>query len=149
MNVENMLLVVLAALTLYNLGVQAYIHFEAYPLLAYVGKSEFTQYLAEYEKRLTLPLLLPYVLTLLTNLVVIFIHHDDVPVIGLILAFVLNLAVSLGTLFVATPVYERVKTSTNVAADMKPLMKINLGRLLLSLAAGLVVLYLLLTLMPD
>lgn len=145
MTLEWILFVVLVALVLYNNGVQAYIHFEAYPLIAFVGKAESGAYLAEYERRLTIPLLLPYGVTMLCNLALIFVHPDNLSVVGVIAAFVLNMAVAVTTMVVATPVYNRIKASGANAADMSRLMSINLVRLLLSTASSLLVLALLLT----
>ena len=87
--------IVLVVTTFFSNGVQAYIHFEAYPLIPLVGKSEFPAYIKEYESRLTVPLVLPYVLTLLSNLVLIFTRPGTLSLISVIVAFVLNLAVSI------------------------------------------------------
>jgi hypothetical protein len=145
MTTDDLLLVILVALTLYNNGVQAYIHFEAYPLLAFVGRGEFAQYLAEYEKRLIIPLLLPYGLTVLANIAVIFIRDVNLPVLGVIVTLILNLAVAAVTVVLATPIYNRVKQAEDAATELKNLMNINWLRLLLSTASSLVILYLLLT----
>ena len=148
MSLGIILFVVLVALTLFSNGVQAYIHYEAYPLFSNVGKADFAAYLAEYEKRLTIPLLLPYGLTVLSNLILIFVRPDNLSVIGVIFALLLNLAVAVTTAVVATPVYNRVKAAGQAAReDMSQLMRINLLRLLLSTASSLVVLALLFTLL--
>src|SRR5579859_758697 len=97
------LFVALVALTLFSNGVQAYIHYEAYPLFAYVGKADFAAYIAEYEKRLTIPLLLPYGLTILSNLILIFVRPDKLSVVGVIIALLLNLALAATTMLIAIP----------------------------------------------
>jgi hypothetical protein len=149
MSPGSILFVVLVALTLFSNGVQAYIHFEAYPLLSKVGKPDFAAYIADYEKRLTVPLLLPTGLTVLSNLVLIFVHPVSLSVIGVIVALLLNLAVPVTTATVAAPVYNRVKAAGQAAGeDMSQLMRINLLRLLLSTASSLVILALLITLLP-
>lgn len=148
MALELILFVILIALVLFNNGIQAYIHFEAYPLFARVGKADFAAYLAEYERRLTIPLMLPFGLTVLSNLALLFIRPAGLPVIGVIVALVLNLAVAATTVVLATPVYNRIKAAGQAApAEMSRLMTINLLRLLLSTAASLTVLILLLTLL--
>lgn len=148
MTIELVLFVIVVALTLFNNGVQAYIHFEAYPLLRRVGKSEFAAYLGDYEARLTIPLMLPYGLTVLSNLALLVIRPEPVPLVGVIVALVLNIAVAVVTITLATPVYGRVKQAQQAGgADMDSLMNINLLRLLLSTAASLTLLYLLLTLL--
>jgi hypothetical protein len=148
MTIELVLFVIVVALTLFNNGVQAYIHFEAYPLLRRVGKSEFAGYLGDYEARLTIPLMLPYGLTVLGNLALLVIRPEPLPLVGVILALVLNIAVAVVTITLATPVYGRVKQAQQAGgADMDSLMNINLLRLLLSTAASLTLLYLLLTLL--
>lgn len=149
MSLGNLLLVILVAATLFSNGVQAYIHYEAYPLFANVGKSEFAAYIGEYEKRLAIPLLAPYGITILANLILIFVRPANVSVIGVIIALLLNLSVAIVTMRVATPVYEKMKASgTAIGADMKQLMSINLIRLVLSSIASLVVLGLLLGQLP-
>jgi hypothetical protein len=136
---STVLFVLLVALVLYNNGVQSYIHFEAYPIFAAVGKDELNNYIAEYEKRLTIPLLAPYGLTLLINILLLFFRVEGVPLIGIIVVLILNLAVALVTLFVATPVYNRVKESG--LDEMPRLMNINLLRLIISTASSVVLLY--------
>ena len=149
MSLGSILFVVLVALTLFSNGVQAYIHFEAYPLLAKVGKADFAAYIADYEKRLTVPLLLPTGLTALSNIALIFVHPVNLSVIGVIIALLLNLAVPVTTGTAAAPVYNRVKAAGQAAGDdMSQLMRINLLRLLLSTASSLVVLALLVAIMP-
>lgn len=138
------LFLVVLALTLYNNGVQAYIHFEAYPLIALVGKAERTAYLTEYERRLAVPLLLPYGLTLLSNLALVFMGPAQIPVMGVVVLLALNMAVAMVSVILATPVYNRIKAAEQVnPADMSHLMGINLLRLLISTASSLVVLALL------
>jgi len=103
MTIELVLFVIVVALTLFNNGVQAYIHFEAYPLLRRVGKSEFAGYLGDYEARLMIPLMLPYGLTVLSNLALLVIRPEPVPLVGIIVALVLNIAVAVVTITLATP----------------------------------------------
>ena len=146
MLIENVLFVLLVALILFNNGVQAYIHFEAYPLFAYAGKETISTYISEYEKRLTIPLLAPYALTLVVNLLLLFFRSEQMSLIGLIIVFILNISVATVTMVVATPVYNRIKESG--LDEMPRLMTINLLRLLLSTASSVVVLYLLLQLLP-
>jgi len=144
MTVEIAVFLVLVATTFINLGVQMYIHWEAYPLLAYVGKSEFAAYIAEYERRLAVPLLLPYALSLITAIIALIAPPDQVSRVILGIAFLLNLAVSMVTMMVAAPVYEAHKKAGSVtSAGLADLMRINLLRLALTLLSGLVILYLL------
>ena len=149
MSLASIVFIVLAVTTFFSNGVQAYIHFEAYPLIPFVGKSEFATYIKEYENRLTVPLVVPYVLTLLSNLVLIFTRPGNLSIIVVIVAFVLNLAVSVVTLQLATPIYNRIKQAGEAApAEMEQLMRINLIRLVLSSVSSLVVIYMLFTLLP-
>ena len=130
MAIEWLLFVVLVVVTLINQGVQIYIHFEAYPLLGYVGKAEFAEHIKQYEKRLTVPLMLPYVITLLSNIALIFIRPEIVPLIGIILLLVLNVSVAGVTMGVATPVYNRIVQAGEAKGEnMTKLMQINLLRL--------------------
>jgi hypothetical protein len=140
--------IVLAATTFFSNGVQAYIHYEAYPLFTSVGKAEFTNYLKEYETRLTIPLVVPYVLTLLSNLLLIFIHPTNLSVVAVVIAFLLNLAVSIVTIRLATPIYNPIKQNGATAAEMEQLMRINLVRLVLSTISSVVVIYMLWVLLP-
>lgn len=150
MSLELILFVALIALIFYNNGIQAYIHFEAYPLLRQVGKSEFSSYLSEYEGRLTIPLMLPYGLTLLSNLALLAARPAGIPLGGVIVTLILNLAVAVTSGVLATPVYNRVKSAGQASGDdMSRLMNINLLRLLLSTASSAVALYLLLTLLSS
>lgn len=146
MAVEWILFVFLLVVMLINQGVQMYIHFEAYPLLGFVGKNEFGEYLKQYEKRLFVPLMLPYILTVLSNIALIFIRPEIVPVIGVIVLLVLNIAVAGVTVMVATPVYNRIAQAGEAKGDdMAKLMQINLIRLgltTLSSAVLTVILYL-------
>jgi hypothetical protein len=146
MDIGNLLYVVLVGLILYNNGVQAYIHYEAYPLIPFVGKGEFATYMTEYEKRLTIPLLAPYGLTLLANIALLFTQPAGISVISIIILLVVNMAVAVVTMVVATPVYNQLKAGEAV---MPRLMTINLLRLVLSTVSSVVVLYLLFTIMPS
>ena len=126
-----------------NLGVQAYIHFEAYPLIPFVGKSEFAAYIAEYEKRLMIPLLAPYAISLLANLILIFTRPDGVSVVLLIIILLVNLAVSVVTLQMATPPYNKIKQAGMVTvAGMAELMQINMIRLILTAVCALLAIFL-------
>ena len=149
MTLGVILFIVLVATTFFSNGVQAYIHYEAYPLFSSVGKPEFAAYIKEYETRLTIPLVVPYVLTLLSNLALLFAHPANLTVISVIVAFVLNLAVSVVTVMLAAPIYNRIKQAGTAApAEMEQLMRINLIRLVLSTVSSVVVIYMLVTLLP-
>jgi hypothetical protein len=149
MSLAAIVFIVLVATTFISNGVQAYIHFEAYPLIPLVGKSEFANYLSEYEKRLNIPLLLPYALTVLSNIILIFTRPGNLSVVIVIVALILNVAVSVVTLQLATPIYNRIKQAGQAApAEMEQLMRINLIRLVLSSLSSVVVIYMLLTLLP-
>ena len=142
--------IVLVVTTFVSNGVQAYIHYEAYPLIPFVGKSEFAAYIKEYESRLTIPLVVPYVLSLLSNLVLIFTRPANLSVVVVIVVFVLNLAVSVITVMLATPIYNRIKQAGTAApVEMEQLMRINLLRLVISTLSSLVIVYMLFTLLPT
>jgi hypothetical protein len=144
MTIQQVLFVILVFTTFYNNGIQFYIHQEAYPLLSLVGKAEFPAYLKAYEERLTLALLVPYGVTLLSNIALLLVGSGAISAKWLIVAFVLNLAVSIVTTFVATPVYNRVKQAGQAGGDdMAQLMRINLLRLGLTTLSSLVMVYLL------
>lgn len=136
---EYILFVVFAALVLVNNGVQAYIHFEAYPLFKYVGKGEFATYLTQYEQRLTVPLLAPYGLTVLSNLALLAVRPDDVSIISIIIVLLLNIGVAVVSVFMATPIYNRIKAAGEAGSDLDELMKINLIRLGVSTLISLIV----------
>lgn len=144
MTVEVLVFLVLLLSTLVNLGVQLYIHFEAYPLIPFVGKPEFAKYIAEYENRLAVPLLLPYAVSLLSAIIALIIPMNGMSRIGIGAAFLSNLAVAVVTLQVVTPIYERQKASGSISAEgMAELLRINWARLGLTLASGLILLALL------
>lgn len=148
MTLQLIVFIVLLFTTIYNLGVQVYIHQEAYPLIGFVGKAEFVTYLSEYEKRLTLPLLIPYALTVLSNLALIVMRPDAISLIAVIIVLVLNMAVAVVTMVIATPVYNQIKQAgTASGAEMERLMQINMIRLGLSAAASAVVVVMLITLL--
>ena len=149
MTLGVILFIVLVATTFFSNGVQAYIHYEAYPLFSSVGKSEFSAYIKEYETRLTVPLVLPTILTLLSNLALLFARPANLSIISVIVAFVLNLAVPVVTGVLAAPIYNRIKQAGEaVPAEMEQLMRINLLRLVLSTVSSVVVIYMLVTLLP-
>lgn len=132
--------IVLVLTTFFSNGVQAYIHFEAYPLIPFVGKAEFSTYLKEYEQRLTIPLLVPYGLTILSNLTLIFIHPLYLSVVWVIVALLLNIAVPLVTLRIATPIYNQIKQNgVATPSEMTRLLRVNLLRLELSTISSVVV----------
>lgn len=138
MEIESLVLIILVVVGLINQGVQMYIHFEAYPLFKFVGNPEFAIYIKQYEDRLTVPLLLPYGITVLSNIALIFLHPEPISVIAIIVLLVLNLSVAGISLQVATPIYEKIKAAgTADSADMAQLMQINLLRLGITSAASL------------
>jgi len=144
MTLPVLIFIIFVFTTFFNNAIQAYIHQEAYPLFAFVGASEFAAYLKEYERRLTLPLILPYAISLLSNLLLFFIRPASISIIWLIITFVLNLAVSVVTLRLATPVYNRIAQAGRADQDgLRELLQINLLRLGLSTLCSLIVLYLL------
>ncbi len=130
--------------TFYNNGVQAYIHLEAYPLFAFVGTQELPAYLKEYEKRLPLPLLLPYFATVLSTILLLVFRPAQLSLVWLIVVLVLTLAVTVVTVVLATPVYNRYKQAgTITSAGMHELLRINVLRLALSTLSSLIVISLL------
>jgi len=144
MTLEIILFIILLVTTFINNGVQAYIHFEAYPLLPFVGKPEFAGYLKEYERRLSLPLLLPYAFAVISNLVLLFIRRERIAIAPLVAALVLNLLVTVVTVAMATPVYNRIKANgAATPAEMQPLMRVNFLRLLFSTVSSAVIIYIL------
>ena len=150
MSLENLIFVIVLATTMVNLGVQLYIHYEAYPLFNNVGRGEFRTYLAEYERRLVMPLIVPYLITIAANIALLFLRPDGVSLIGVIVVLILNLAVSTTTQVLAAPVYNRIRQGdTAASAEMSRLMNINLLRLALSALASLVVLGLLVDLLGN
>ncbi len=150
MTLGTILFTILAATVFISNGTQAYIHFEAYPLIGYVGKPEFATYLSEYEKRLTVPLLVPYGLTVLSNIVLIFVHPLGLSVGLIIISLLLNLAVAAITMMMATPVYNELKQAGQGTPEiMARLMQINLYRLVISTVASVVVIIMMLSLIPG
>ncbi len=144
MTIEVGLVIALLVLTVFNNAVQVYIHFEAYPLFAYVGKPEFAAYLQQYEQRLTGPLLVPYGLTLLVNLALIFLRPAPIEVPLVIIALALNASVAVVTVVLATPLYNAIKQAGTTSIDAMPrLMSINLVRLVISTVSSVVALILL------
>ena len=142
---STILILVFVFTTFYSNGVQAYIHREAYPLFAFVGTEKLPAYLKEYERRLPLPLLLPYFATVLSNILLLVFRPAQLSLIWLIVALVLNIAVTMVTLVVATPVYNRYKQAGKIPSDgMRELLRINFLRLALSTLSSAVVIYLLL-----
>ncbi|GHO42172.1 hypothetical protein [Ktedonospora formicarum] len=140
----TVLFLVFVFTTFFNNGIQAYIHLEAYPLFAFVGATEFPAYLKEYERRLPLPLLLPYFATVLSNLLLLIFRPAQLSLVWLIVALVLNIAVTVVTLVLATPVYNRHKQAGKITLDgMRELLRINFLRLALSTLSSVIVIYLL------
>src|SRR5882724_3993373 len=133
MSIGVIAFIVLLFTTFVSNGVQLYIHFEAYPLIPFVGKGEFATYLKEYESRLMVALVLPYLLSLVSNLVLLFTRPAALTIVSVIIVFVLNIAVSVVTVVLATPIYSRIKQAGEAApAEMAQLVRINLLRLVLS-----------------
>ena len=150
MTLPALIFIIFVFTTFFNNAIQAYIHQETYPSFAFVGQSEFAAYLKEYERRLTLPLLLPYAISLLSNLILFFVRPAGVSVVLLVINFLLNLAVSIVTLRVATPVYNRIAQAGRANPDdLRELLQINLLRLGLSTLCSLIVLYLLFALLTT
>lgn len=130
----------------YNNGVQAYIHLEAYPLFAFVGTQELPAYFKEYEKRLLLPLFLPYLATVLSNILLLVFRPARLSLLWLIVALALNIAVTVVTLVLAGPLYTRYKQAGKISAEgMRKLLNANFLRLALSTASSIIVIYLLLS----
>ena len=128
----------------FSTGVQAYIHQEAYPLLAYIGGPDFPTYLKQFEQRLTIPLVLPYLLAVLSNIVLFFTRPNTIPLVWLIVVFVISVAMSGITGGLATPVYNRYKQNGKPEAGIvQQLVRINILRLVLSLVNSAIVVYLL------
>jgi len=98
---------------------------------------------------LTVPLFLPYVLTMVSNLILVFTRPANLSLVAVVGGLVLNLAVSLVTVVLATPIYTRIKQGGEaVPAEMAHLMRVNLIRLLLSTLSSLVVIVMLVTVLP-
>ncbi len=129
MSLETLIFVIFFALVLHNNGVQTYIHFNVYPLFKSVDKSSLVSYLAQFEKGLTVPLLLPYGLTILVNLALLFIRPDDISIVGVIILLILNVSMAGISIRIATPVYNRLSDFENFEEALAELLKINLLRL--------------------
>jgi hypothetical protein len=80
----------------------------------------------------------------LSNLVLLFIRPAQLSLVWLIVALVFNIAVTVVTVVLATPVYNRYKQAGKITSDgMRELLRINFLRLALSTLSSIVVLYLL------
>jgi hypothetical protein len=144
MTIATVALLILVFTMFFSTGVQVYLHLEAYPLFAYVGRAELPKYLTEYERRLTAPLLVPSAFTLISAVVLLVIRPASLSVGWLIVALVCTLAVHIVTGALATPVYNRLKQrETDTASALSQLLRINLLRLGFSLVGSIAVIILL------
>jgi hypothetical protein len=85
----------------------------------------------------------------LSNLVLLFLRPAQLSLVWLIVALVFNLAVTVVTVVLATPVYNRYKQAGNITSDgVRELLRINFLRLALSTLSSIVVLYLLIGVLP-
>ncbi len=144
MLLQEIILIVFVFITFFNTGVQVYIHQEVYPLFAFVENNTLPRYLKEFEQRLVLPLMVPFLLTLLSNIALLFIRPAKMSLPFLIASLVLNVVTALVTVVLATPVYNRYKQGgESVSRELAALKQINLLRLGLSILTSLTVAYLL------
>ena len=144
MSIQLAIFLVFVFTTFFSAGVQTYIHQEAYPLLAYIGGQDFPTYLKQFEQRLTIPLVLPYVLAVLSNIVLFFTRPNNIPLVWLIVVFVISIAMSGITGGLATPVYNRYKQNGKPEVRVvQQLERINILRLVPSLVNSAIVVYLL------
>lgn len=94
-----------------------------------------------------MPLLLPYGLTILTNLALLFIRPDEIAIAGIIVLLMLNMSMAGIGIGIATPIYNRLSDFENFDTTLAELLKINLLRLGVTTVISLITCGLLLGLM--
>lgn len=130
--------------TFYDNAIQWYTHMQSYPLQAYVGQNEYAAYGKFYEGRLVYALYIPYVLLLVSNVILFFARPAGIEIGWLIAAFLLNLSILFISVFLAVPQHrEHAREGRVTQEGVAALLRVNLLRLGAASLSSLIVLFLL------
>jgi hypothetical protein len=145
---ESILLVILVVSTFIIQGTQLYLHFDTYPLLAHVGRAEFSAYLSEFERRFISLTIVPFSLSVLSNLGLVVFRPDELRLTPIVVALVL--IVVLGVSNSGSGRYRMIKQAGEATPiHLVSFMEFNLLRLSIASFRSLLVLYILYTVLAD
>jgi hypothetical protein len=142
--VPELLLLLVALLTLFNAGLQYYTTVLTYPLFSDVTSEAFVPYHVAYQRRLPVAIYLPYTLLMLANLLLLFVRPPAVELIWVLVLLVLNGSIMAVSLRFAAPVHARLDQHGKDPQDLERLQRFNLPRLIAVCLSSLIVFGLLL-----
>lgn len=136
-------LLVVAATTFFNTGLQYYTTVSTYPLFQTLHHEGFVAYHKAYEKRLPLAIYIPYTLLMLSTFALLVVRPDSIGLGWVVLLVLLNGSIMVISLLFAAPVHARLDREGKNERDLELLLRYNLPRLLAATASSAIVCYLL------
>lgn len=137
--VSELLLLLVALLTLFNAGLQYYTTVSAYPLFSDVTPEAFIAYHEAYQRHLPLAIYIPYTLLMLATLLLLFVRPPIVEPIWVLVLLVLNGSIMAVSLRFAAPIHARLDQHGKDPDDLRQLRRFNLPRLIAVCLSSLIV----------
>lgn len=150
MSIEIIVFVIAASATFFNNALHWYTQVTTYPLFGWVGQTEFVSFHKEYERRLPFSIYIPYVLLMLSTLLLAFVHPVEVKLGWVLMLLVLNVSIMIISLTFAVPIHNRLqRQGYSDKGGIRKLIQYNSVRLIASSASSVIMLYLLINLLLN
>jgi hypothetical protein len=128
--VPELLLLLVALLTLFNAGLQYYTTVSTYPLFSDLTPEAFVAYHEAYQRRLPAAIYIPYTLLMLATLLLLAVRPPSVEPIWVLVLLILNGSIMAVSLRFAAPIHARLDQHGKNPDDLRRLRRFNLPRLI-------------------
>ncbi len=150
MSIEIFVFVIAAFATFFNNALHWYTQVTTYPLLSWVGQTEFVSFHKEYERRLPFSIYAPYTLLMLSTLLLLFFHPAEIELGWVFMLLILNASIMVVSLVFAVPIHSRLdRQGYSDKAGIRGLMRYNSVRFIASSTSSIIMLYLTMRLMMN
>jgi hypothetical protein len=150
MNIEIIVFVIAASATFFNNALHWYTQVTTYPLLGWVGQTEFVSFHKEYERRLPFSIYIPYMLLMLSTLLLAFVRPAEIKLGWVLVLLMLNASIMITSLTFAVPIHNRLhRQGYSDKGNIRKLIQYNSVRLIASSASSVIMLYLLIGLLLN
>lgn len=150
MSIEIFVFVIAAFATFFNNALHWYTQVTTYPLLSWVGQTEFVSFHKEYERRLPFSIYVPYTLLMFSTLLLIFFHPAEIELGWVFMLLILNASIMVVSLVFAVPIHSRLdRQGYSDKAGIRGLMRYNSVRFIASSISSVIMLYLTMRLMMN
>lgn len=148
MNVELTIFTATVFATFFNNALHWYTQVQTYPLFAWIGQREFVPFHQEYQRRLPLSIYAPYLLVMVSTVLLVFFRPPQIALGWIAALLLLNGSVMAISIMYAAPVHYRLdRQGSSDNRGVRQLVYYNGIRLAASTLSSAIVLYLLINIL--